>query len=309
MNTKRWIAIGFAVLSVIILGAIVGSGYGFARIPEEHMKNPTVVLPILLLVGTLALLTSLAFIATAFAALDLSDANRALSLPEGSVRSLIALLLLVLFAITSIFLYRELRFPATYVSTGLTQEDKDKLVEAIPSKDLLLITSETITSTVTSETITSTVASETDEVVEEVVYTVTRRVESEASKDFAEQMLTTLATLVAAVAAFYFGTKAVETGARAAAEARPTEQVVVPDVIGLGVGEAERKVEARSLIPEAKDVVNPQEEAEKVFHQSPEADTEVEKGSTVVFFVARAPEEPEEPEKPEEPEEPEEPTE
>lgn len=93
------------------------------------------------------MLVSLTLVALAFAALNLSDRSEALSLPTGSVRAVIALSLILIFAITSTFLYSQL-------AQGSTANPE--------------------------------------------------------SARFAEQILTTVSTLVVAVAGFYFGTRAVQ---------------------------------------------------------------------------------------------------
>ena len=214
MNTNgrnSLIAVGFSVLALVTLVAIAVTGFGLRAFPSQYEETPEIALPVLILVGAIVLFLSLAFIAAAFAALNLTDRAHALALPEGSVRSLIALLLITIFAITSVFLYRQLRLPPTYTSTGLTLEEKDTLVEAIPSEDLLSITSKT------------------DEDSKKVVYTVKRRIEgSEASEDFAEQMLTTIGTLVVAVAGFYFGTRAVATARGVEAPLLPVIRSIKP---------------------------------------------------------------------------------
>jgi hypothetical protein len=87
-------------------------------------------------------------------------------------------------------------------------------------------------------------------------------------------------------------------------------KIPVPKVIGLVVEEAEDKVKEKGLVPEREPVVNPDIEEKKVFYQSPGPNTEVEKGSTVVLFVAMKPAEPKKPpEAPVEAEEPKKPPE
>jgi beta-lactam-binding protein with PASTA domain len=63
-------------------------------------------------------------------------------------------------------------------------------------------------------------------------------------------------------------------------------------VIGFITGEAENKIKEKNLVPEKKEVQNSEVEADKVFHQSPEPNSEVAKGSTVVLFIAKKPKTP-----------------
>lgn len=62
-------------------------------------------LPVLVVIGVMALFATLALVAVTFAVAGLTDPKQALGLPEGSVRAAIALSLIVIFAITSIYLY------------------------------------------------------------------------------------------------------------------------------------------------------------------------------------------------------------
>jgi hypothetical protein len=66
-------------------------------------------------------------------------------------------------------------------------------------------------------------------------------------------------------------------------------KVAVPGVTGLVSDEAENKIKERNLVPEKKEVENSGAEAGKVFHQSPEPNSEVSKGSTVVVFIPKKP--------------------
>src|SRR5262252_21344 len=72
-------------------------------------SEPTIKLPVLIIVGIMALFATLALVAVTFSVAGLSDSSQALGLPEGSVRAAIALSLIVIFAITSIYLYGSLK--------------------------------------------------------------------------------------------------------------------------------------------------------------------------------------------------------
>ena len=253
----------FLVLALLAIAAAGFVGRALDTIPKDRFL-PEIALTMLLLAGLVALMAALSIMTAVLGALGMSDRTHSLGMPAGSVRAVVALSLILIFAITSIFLFRQLSNPPTVQIKGLTQAQ----LADIPGKEI--------------------VSSKPSEVGESL-FDVERRLANEASEDFAKQILTLIGTLVTAVAAFYFGAKAVESGARSAVEASPRGQVTVPPVIGLGLEDAESKVKAGNLVPEPKDVVNPEEEANKVFHQSPKAHTDVEKGSTVVLFVAREP--------------------
>src|SRR5262245_31394560 len=69
-------------------------------------------------------------------------------------------------------------------------------------------------------------------------------------------------------------------------------KVAVPSVIGFVADQAKNKIKEKNLLAEQKEVENSEEDAGKVFHQSPEPDEEVAKGSTVVLFIAKKPKTP-----------------
>ncbi len=188
-----WTAIFFALFAILILVGIVWREYGISNIPKQHLGTPDVVLPILASVSAVGLIITLAFLAIAFSALGLSDHTQALGLPEGSVRALIALLLIIFFIITSIFLYRQLRDPIVEsITTSYTGISEAELAE-IPVEEIISIRTKTEG--------------------EERTFDVDRRIPpieaGEASQRFAEQILTAVSTLVVSIAAFYFGTRSV----------------------------------------------------------------------------------------------------
>lgn len=136
----------------------------------EVLRLPEIYLPLLVIVGVAGLLASLTVAAVVFTAVNLADPEQAVGLPKGSVRALIALSLIIIFAITATFLYKTL-----YYSVG-------------PEGQLTPPSEEQIR--------------------------------------FAQQMLTTVSTLVVAVAGFYFGTRSVEAARRAVEQ--PSLRVVRP---------------------------------------------------------------------------------
>ena len=192
MKNVKWIAVFFAILSVLILVGIAWSGYGLLRVPEKHLGNPDILLPILVSVSSIGLLVVLAFLAVSFSVLDLADRSQALGLPEGSVRALISLLLIMMFVITSIFLYRQIQFNEEGVQIMDYIGISEDMLNDIPNEEIVAVT----------------VKNNGDE----QVFDVKRRIEAvnqEASQRFAEQVLTTISTLVVSVSAFYFGSRSV----------------------------------------------------------------------------------------------------
>jgi hypothetical protein len=93
------------LIAVLLVGAILGaSGWLLITNPKSG-ENAAVVLPLLTIGGLLSLLIVLALVSVFFQTLGLANKEQALALPEGSVRAVIALGLIVLFAILAIYLY------------------------------------------------------------------------------------------------------------------------------------------------------------------------------------------------------------
>jgi len=214
MNVKKnfpWTALVFSILALMVLGVILKCGFGLDALADKCKEMPEIVLPILVMVGAICLLASLAFVAFGFSALGLSDRKFALSLPEGSVRALIALLLLSLFVITAIHLYNRLRFP--FVDSrvtkykGLSKTEIEELTE-MPKDQIISISVRTVG----------------EEPNQKNLYDIERMIPgyevTQESKRFAQQILTSVSTLVIAVAGFYFGTRSVAV-ARGAVQLKP----------------------------------------------------------------------------------------
>jgi hypothetical protein len=154
---------------------------------NNSVTSPSLLLPLLLTVGVILLITSLAAYAIVLHGLQISGAGvHALGLPEGSVRAVLALALLLVFAIMSVFLFIQLQHPSGRLSTGLTAEQ----VGLFAPGQVLFIDPEAGTSPQT--------------------FTVSVATANPAASQVAQQLVTVLATLVTAVAAFYFGASSVK---------------------------------------------------------------------------------------------------
>jgi hypothetical protein len=144
----------FITLVVFALGAFAVAGVAWVLTRYTNV-GIEVILPILLVYGVVTLLVALAALVGILSSFGLTDRSGkfALGLPEGSIQAVIALILVLIFAITAVFL---------------------STIEIGPNG---------------------------------------------ISEQFATQILTTAGTLAVAVAGFYFGTRAVETGAETTARA------------------------------------------------------------------------------------------
>jgi hypothetical protein len=208
------------LLALIVLGVLAVGGT-FVWIGSEiklQEAGPELTLPLVVIVGVVVLLITLALVAVTFSVLNMSDKGQALALPEGSVRAVIALMLLLVFAIAAIFLYSnvsnggKLHEFKNVTKTQLTVLQKQGgVVHFEPSSDTASAADGPFT-----------------------VYF--RDINSQAGDDIAKQLIVLLGTLVTAVASFYFGSSSVATARDAADRARlgiggPNAASVSPSIL------------------------------------------------------------------------------
>jgi hypothetical protein len=211
-NTKRWVMPIIAIAGLVVLvGLLVLGGVYLAN----QNITPEAKLPLLTIVGVIALFVALAFVAFGFAGLDLTDRTQALALPEGSIRAAIALCLVVLFAIISVSLYSGLAEGPIRFLAGLSKEQSDAFTR----------------DTVRVQIITTQMVGTAKDTTYTVYY---RQSASRASEDFAKQLLVMIGTLVTAVASFYFGTKAAPNTAAPESRAPPVLASVDPNTLAQG---------------------------------------------------------------------------
>jgi hypothetical protein len=168
-------------------------------------------LPVLAMVGVVLLLVSLALVSVAYAFFGLSDRTQALGLPEGSIRAVVALSLIVLFAILSVYLFERL-------ATGGQLRTQSNLTAAevqaflVANKNLQEVS---VRKDVEAEAaldprpVSSVVGQDGDAKRFKLSYRIPARNESD---DFAKQLLVMIGTLVTAVSSFYFGARTESSG-------------------------------------------------------------------------------------------------
>jgi hypothetical protein len=188
-------AIGFAtIFTVLLLAAIPATLWGLNKI---WVTGPEIRLSVVLIAATATLVIVVAILSVVFSRLKLGDGRAAMGLPEGSIRAIIALLLVALFFISALFLYSS-------VNDG-PQRGPVRTLQGITAQELAVLPAVDI-----------------DGVTERTgsggtVYDVTlvgRLPDNSKADDIASQLVTTVATLVTAIAAFYFGANSVHTARR-----------------------------------------------------------------------------------------------
>jgi hypothetical protein len=158
---------------------------------DEHDAGPQATLAVNFVAAVVLLVLVLCTLTIVFRRLDLGDETRAMGLPEGSVRAVIALLLIMLFFLATMFLFSssQNRTDATMQRSlqGITAER----LSGIPTEEILTLTMSEATPNLYDVTLTQ------------------APVNTPTSNDIAKQLVTILGTLVTAVAAFYFGANSV----------------------------------------------------------------------------------------------------
>lgn len=210
---RIWQVIGV----LVFLGAIVGIGVWLVRnggtlIASTPSRENA--LPTLVIVGVLVIVVSLGMLSVVFSFRNMTDPKQALGLPDGSVRAVVALLLVVLFAVLSISLYTSLSQGSVDAISNLSAAQKDDIVKKF-SGDIVAVSDPPVDPATT--------------------WTVWRRAPSnKTSEDFAKQLLVMIGTLVTAVASFYFGANTVasaQASSRSADSAKPVISGIDPNPI------------------------------------------------------------------------------
>jgi hypothetical protein len=181
-------------IALILAGVILLIVFAAAELKNGEASTPEVLLPLIVIAGVIALLATLAVAAALYGLFDISDKSQALGLPAGSVQAVIALSLILIFAVVALYASSS-SGAERFTSSGLTEAE----FQTIPSSEI--------------------VASTVKEEEGSVTYDVVRSIEDPTKKDINIQLLTTVSTLVIAVAGFYFGSKSVQEGSKAAIEA------------------------------------------------------------------------------------------
>ncbi len=165
MNNKWFVGLLILAAVVIVVG-ILGAVWFIQQLAGiSRSQSPEITLGLVIILGV-SVVSVLLFILTAgFAALNLTDRRRAFGLPEGSIRALIALFLIVIWVIVSVFLFR-------FVASESPSDEGIRL---------------------------------------------------------AQQLFTTMATLVVAIAAFYFGTNSVAVARGGATPSLPVIRKIIPE--------------------------------------------------------------------------------
>jgi hypothetical protein len=221
LSRRPWIPWAMIALAMLLSVALAFTLLGVVT----HEKVPNELsLPVLAIAGVVALLASLAVVAVSFSLVNMADKTQPLGLPKGSVRAVIALSLVVLFAILTVYLFSSLNGWSEEIGNCLSDADSARMVSEwrgnAPISRRPIVAPDTACPRQTAP-----------------LYSVfIGRVPDQAGIDFAKQLLVLIGTLVTSVASFYFGSKAVGEArdVMAGLNVSPTLQGVQPTTLPQG---------------------------------------------------------------------------
>jgi hypothetical protein len=171
--------------ALVAVGALLAMFWLLTKITKDGSGS----LALLAIGGVVVLILLLTAVAMVFSILKLTNDTLAMGLPEGSIRAVIALSLIVLFAILSVFLYQGVSNGPLNVIDNLSDTDR-----------LQFVRDHTTARDIQAVLLKDKSADGKD------LYKVSYRSTNTAnSDDFAKQMLVLLGTLMTAVTSFYLG--------------------------------------------------------------------------------------------------------
>jgi hypothetical protein len=209
------------LLVITLITAVALISIGLAYLGGSDIEY-YFLLPLLAIGGVIALILVLTIVAAVFGFFDLADKDKAMGLPEGSVRAVVALSLIVLFTILAVYLYGGVSGVRLTVES-LSEADRTQFIKDHPNKDVQSFA--IAQRNQKGEVITNPDGSA------KTLFTVAYRSEArQESVDFAKQMLVLLGTLMTAVTSFYLGAGTATSAAAAAAQTPGTTKPTITSV-------------------------------------------------------------------------------
>jgi amino acid transporter len=192
-NSQTPAAFSYGEGILLIAGFITVSVVFAAFVALVNGYTSAISLPLLSIVGIILLLLFLAGIAYVFTRIGMQDPTQALGLPPGSIQAVIALSLIVLFAILSVFVFTTMGEATLRSLPRLSESDRDKEVVQLG---------------------TSFAGWESEK---DGTFTIfVRDPVNDTQKDTGKQLIVLMGTLMTSAVSFYFGSRATAAGTAAA---------------------------------------------------------------------------------------------
>ena len=188
--------------SVLLAFGAAALGIGLIVLFKELFKGGTDVigasLPLIAIGGMILLILMITIVAIIFSILGLANKDQPMGLPEGSVRAVISLSLIVLFAVLSVFLFKSLASGPNVKIVNLSETERAQFIrDHADARD--------ISSTISKDGEGKPIALKNEDGSPKYLYDVSYRSTNPTSDDFAKQLLVLLGTLMTAVTSFYLG--------------------------------------------------------------------------------------------------------
>ncbi|MGA0565672.1 hypothetical protein ACO2RV_24970 [Ancylobacter sp. VNQ12] len=211
------------VAASTVVAILIAAAFYFLYASEISI---VVGLPMLSIGAVIVLVILLCSMSVVFATYDLQDRTQALALPEGSIRAVIALMLIVLFAILSIYLYGSIA-DGRLTLVGLMDAGGLAALQARYG-DTNIVSIQNMSGPGFNVWI--------------------REGASREGVDFAKQVLVLVGTLVTSISSFYFGSKtATQSSERASPLAPPIVSSLIPTNYTAGQGPREIALQGANL--------------------------------------------------------------
>lgn len=205
-ESPRWSAVKALVAAAIVSSLVLAMTVGLLLLlrGEDGESSPEEALSLVFVAAAVVLILVVCTLTIVMKRLKLVDSREAMGLPRGSIRAVIALMLILLFFIAAVFLFNTTRrIPPAQDELRTLQGIGEARFATIPT-ELLFDSDRQV--------------AEDGTVTYDVVLTPSP-LENQASDDLAKQLITVLGTLVTAIAAFYFGSNSVSSALKGQAEA------------------------------------------------------------------------------------------
>ncbi len=204
LEDPRWSAVQALVVSAIVTVSVLAALVGLLVLLRRTSNGPEAALPLVFVAAAVVLILVVCTLTIVLKRLRLTNAEEPMGLPRGSIRAVIALLLILLFFIASMFLFHSTLLGGERTENRTLRGIDVTRFAAIPTDQILTAAPRT---------------AGTGTVYDVELYP--SSTSTPTSDDLAKQLVTTLATLVTAVAAFYFGANSVGGALKDAVKAAP----------------------------------------------------------------------------------------
>jgi hypothetical protein len=190
---------------LLIIGFIVVSIVFAAFVGLVNAYSSSIALPMLSIAGIVLLLLCLTAISYVFVRAGLQDKSQALGLPAGSIQAVIALSLIVLFAILTVFIFTSMG-TSLRTLTGLTLAERDDQISKLGS-----------------------IFAGWQQTGDQRFTIFLRDPVLDARNDIGKQIIVLIGTLMTSAVSFYFGSRATATGAAIGSETAGAGTTTTPD--------------------------------------------------------------------------------